>query len=141
MSWDILLINSNQKLDLESETVDFPLFPPRKELVRIFQQTFPDIELSEDGWGTIDEANYSIELNLGANEVDAQDQLFLNIRGNEDPAPKIAELCKKAGWQAFDTTMGDYLDLENPTRNGFSGWTAYRNQIVETASKPWWKFW
>lgn len=140
MSWDIMLVNSRQKPDLDSDDPDLPLFPPKAELILAFRKTFPSLQVEENGWASIDAPDYSIELSFPDEEA-PENQIMLFIRGGKDPMPHIAQLCRDNGWQAYDTTMGDYIDLDQPLKNGFSGWQSYRDQIVGEAPKPWWKFW
>lgn len=141
MSWDVLLTNSAQKAGSNPEEAESLPFPAHEELIQAFKQVFPQIEDSEDGWATIDSPDYSMEVHFMKDKEGQTDSISLGIRAEKDPMPYIAQLCKTNGWEAYDTTMGDYINLDEPLKNGFSGWQSYRNQIVGTPSKPWWKFW
>lgn len=144
MSWDIMLINSPRKPNLNGEDPDLPAFPPQSVLIETFKRVYPESHFSDDGWGSSDAEDHSIEINLGNDDDEPQTSITVFVRGGSNPVARIVQLCKLAGWQAYDTTMGDYIDLENPSKNGFDGWQSYRDQVirdVETPNKPWWKFW
>ena len=39
-------------------------------------------------------------------------------------------LAKKQNWQIFDTGIGEMLDLESPSKNGYENFQTYLKQIV-----------
>lgn len=137
MSWDIILTNSAPKPGLSQEETEALPFPAHEELIQAIKKVFPQIADTEDDWATIDGEDYSIEVHFMKDKEGQTTGISLGIRAGEDPTPYIAQLCKTNGWEAYDTSMGDNIDLDEPLKNGFSGWQSYRNHIVGTPSKPW----
>ena len=42
---------------------------------------------------------------------------------------ELIELAKNNNWQIYDTSLNDFIDLDNPENNGFENFNQYLNQI------------
>jgi len=145
MSWDVILVPNSVK---SAEAIDSQTLGPKRTVIHQLKSVFPDINLSDLSWGTVDRRNYSIEFNFG--EDNPSVQLMLHIRGNEEVIEALRALCDSSSWRAFDTTTGDFIDFERDPARGLNIWRGFRDQvasIVETESslakkkKAWWQFW
>jgi hypothetical protein len=130
MSWDVVIFNLNRKVNSVEEIgdsilVDIGTYTAFKE---VLQEEFPNIAVEED-WITIQGNDYTLETSLGD-----LDETFTNTMfqlSGENAVYALINLCKKKGWQAFDTHLGEMLDLENPERSGYQNYTAYVAQILQ----------
>ena len=68
------------------------------------------VDWTDPQWGVLDIDDVSIEFNVGAQ--DPIESMMLHIRGEGDPMPIIADLCKVNGWGAIDMSEGP-IDLDN----------------------------
>ena len=55
--------------------------------------------------------------------------MLINLYG-EDALYTLIDLSIKNEWQIFDTGIGEMIDLNNPSKNGYKGFQAYLNQIL-----------
>jgi hypothetical protein len=116
MSWDILLVNSRKPVDIEAD--EYPPIPPRPEFIAQVNQVFPGVDWSDPALGILDSEEIVAEIDLG-DEDDLGYTVLVNVYGGEDPVAALVRLCKKHGWQAFDTSTESYLDLDNPSRESW----------------------
>jgi ABC-type Fe2+-enterobactin transport system substrate-binding protein len=54
---------------------------------------------------------------------------MLSLYG-ENGLYELVVLAKKHNWQIFDTGLGQMIDLENPSNNGFENFQDYLKQIL-----------
>lgn len=123
MSWDIVLFNSKQRItDVESldeaqlEETDFCL---------ALAQHFPQVIHSENHREIIGKdfsIDYFIDIEPVSNKI-----LFLY---GENGLFELVVLAKKEGWQVFDTGIGQMIDLDNPSKNGYSAFQDYLKFIL-----------
>lgn len=129
MSWDVLLIR------LPHGTTSLTELPPegppplgrRDELHTRIRGAFPDVDLTDPGWGELGGDGWSMELNMG--DKDLVDTLMLHIRGGGDDA--VSAVLRLAGvldCHAYDTTTDDLMRPGGP--NGWRAFQAYRDGIL-----------
>jgi hypothetical protein len=94
----------------------------RKRLLVQFPQS-----VFEENWCRIEAIEFSLETSLGPDDECLSNTLF-HLYG-EKAVYKLIDLCKANNWQAFDTSLGEMLDLENPQHNGFTNFTNYLDHI------------
>lgn len=139
MSWDVLIINSKDKVDFEKG--DWENFKSKSEVIQNLKTSFPEIDFTDPTWGIIDTSKVNIEFNLG-DEEDLGNNFMIHVRAGLDPTGEIARMCFENNWQAFDLSEGDYIDLNNPTQDSFNNWQDFKDHVINTIpKKPWWKFW
>jgi len=59
----------------------------------------------------------------------------VHVHGGGDPLPPIVALCRSNGWVGFDTTVGDFIALERPSRQGWDQFRHFRDQAVGRLQK------
>lgn len=55
---------------------------------------------------------------------------MINLYG-ENGLFELIEIAKQYGWQIFDTGLGEMIDLENPSKNGYKNYRKYVDQILK----------
>ena len=103
MSWDIFV----QELPPNVRTVaDIPdTFRPgplceRADLIRRIKEFTPAVDFSDPSWGSLEAPTFSVEFNLGRQEV--LDGFALHVRGGDAAAGFVAELLSRLGFRALD---------------------------------------
>ena len=131
MSWDIFV----QDIPLEAQTVDdIPDdFVPatigrRSEIIGKIKEVAPFADFSDPAWGTIEGADFSIEVNLGADE--SIDSFAFHVRGDDVAAALVSDLLKHMNLRAFDSGTGDIFDHERAAA-GLKKWRAYRDGVID----------
>jgi len=124
MSWDIILLNSKQKVDSIEDIDDDELEP--FDFSSTFESEFENI--SKDGnHREITGADFSIE--YFTTKETASNQM-VSLYG-ENGLYALIELAKKYGWLIYDTGMGEVIDLEKPENNGYENHQKYIQQILK----------
>src|SRR2546428_2636470 len=107
MSWDIFV----QDIPLDAQTVrDIPdSFVPapvgrRSQIIEEIRKVAPFADFSDPAWGVIEGEDFSIEVNLGTNEL-VKDFAF-HVRGGDMAAAAVSDLLKHLNLRAFDGGTG-----------------------------------
>ena len=112
MSWTIVLFNSNEKipssLDFDENILEPILFSD------FIERSFPEIK-SNDNHREIKGIEYSIDFFIDKEPTGTK---MLNLYG-ENGLFEMIELAKIFDWQIYDTSLNEFIDLENPENNGF----------------------
>ena len=124
MSWDIILFNTNQKID-SIEEVDGNQFEPIY-FTQILESSFTEI-IKDDNHRELKGKDYSI--NFFADGELASNKM-ISLYG-EHGLYELIELAKKYGWQIFDTGLGEMIDLDYPEKNGYEDHRKYVEQIMK----------
>ena len=103
MSWDI-----GFDADLESP------FGTRAETMEVLSAALPGVVWEDSGWGVLEGADSSIEVNLGSEEPVLH--FMLHVRGGGGAFDALQTMCKKTGWVGVDMGTGVPLDLEDDTQ-------------------------
>jgi len=94
----------------------------------------PGIDWSDPTWGDYQGDGFSIEFNMGNNEI--PDSIMLHVRGGGDAVKAIMAFAGPNNWSVLDTSLGDYLDADNLDESGWISFQKYRDRIIdEVASK------
>lgn len=136
MSWDVFLFDGPSTPDpIDGAPNDWKPEPiGSSESARAaISAEHPAVDWRDPTWGVLDGEGWSIEFNVGKDEI--VDSIALHVRGGGDPLPAITSLCRANAWVAFDTSTGELLNLERPSREGWSGFTAFRDEVVGSASR------
>lgn len=130
MSWDVVVFNHKRQVSSleeidESVLADICTYADLKALLK---QRYPSL-VCKDGWLVADFGGYSMETSLSeANDVFSN--TIFHLYG-ENAIYELIELCKAHSWQAYDTALGQMLDLEHPERNGYKEHRRYVEQIMK----------
>jgi hypothetical protein len=118
--------NPSQIEEFEESDCD-PLGPAatvRQQLSKLL----PEIDWSDPTWGVYEGDGFSIEFNVG--DDDPIDDMMLHVRGGGDAIAAIVSFARPLGWSALDCSMGDFLDLENPSQGGWGGFQEFRDRAI-----------
>jgi len=123
MSWDIVLFNSRQKIETIEDLNEDCLEPT--DFCSAFEQHFNKIVVKENH-REIKGADFSIDYFLDEEPVSNK---MISLYG-ENGLYELVLLAKKYNWQIFDTGIGQMLDLENPSKNGYKSFQNYLKQVL-----------
>jgi len=124
MSWDIVLFNSRQKIN-SVEDVDHKLLEPT-DFCSVLENHF-NTAIKDDNHGEIKGKDFAIDYFIDHDKVDNK---MLSLYG-ENGLYELVVLAKKHNWQIFDTGLGQMIDLENPSNNGYKNFQNYLNQLLK----------
>jgi hypothetical protein len=130
MSWDIYVLD----LPAEATTVeaippDFVPRPlgPRAGIIAAIRGVAPDADFTDPAWGRIDAPAFSIEVNLGGDEL--VDSFALHVRGGEEAVACVAAIVEALGVRAVDAGSGDFFNRETALES-FRRWRSYRDRVL-----------
>lgn len=126
MSWDIVIFNSRQKIE-NAEEIDDSQFEPT-DFNAAFLDHFDNIvtdgtmrEIVGDNFQIVYYTDEAAELSSNT---------LLNLYG-ENGLYEIVILAKKHNWQIYDSGIGQMIDLDNPSNNGYENFQKYLDQIMK----------
>jgi len=123
MSWDIVLFNTTNKIEDITEFNDENLEPIDFNLA--FERFFKNIKQDEDAWEIIGEDFTIVHYPDNALTTNC----MVNLYG-ENSIYAIVDVAKTNGWQVFDTGLGEMLDLDDPSKNGYMNFQHYLRQVL-----------
>jgi len=123
MSWDIVLFNSRQTIELVEEVIEEQLEPT--DFCSALENQFDKIE-KNDNHRRIIGNDFEIEYFADTENVSNK---ILNLYG-EQGLFEIVILARQEGWQVFDTGLGEMLNLDNPEINGYDNFNKYLKQVL-----------
>jgi hypothetical protein len=124
MSWDIVLFNSSKKIE-NLEEVDLAKLEPT-DFCAVLESHFDEIVKDDDHReikGKDFAINFFIDNELVSNKM-------LSLYG-ENGLFELVVLAKKHNWQIFDTGLGQMINLENPSINGYENFQNYLKHILK----------
>jgi hypothetical protein len=132
MSWDVVIFNLKRKINSVEEVNEDVLQPIAtvSDFCKMILLKFPDSKIE----------NQILKIINGEGEVvyyvpdenESFSNTILHLYG-KDAIYIIIDMCKHFGWHAFDTGLGEMLDLENPERNGYENFQAYLNHVLKNS--------
>ena len=122
MSWVIILFNSTDKIPSDLEFDEAILRPIL--FSAILERSFTEIKSNENHIEIIG-SGFSIDFFIDDEPTGTK---MLNLYG-ESGLFELIELAKKHQWQVYDTSLNEFIDLENPKNNGFENHKKYVEQI------------
>ena len=130
MSWDIHI----QDFPATAEKVaDIPddyqpsSLGKRADLIAQILDIVPSTDFSNPDWGVFEGDGYSIEFQMGSEEICRS--ITLLVRGGGSPTPLIAALLDRMKLRGIDCQTSEFFDVE-AARASFGSWQRYRDQIV-----------
>lgn len=124
MSWDIVLFSSTQKIESIDE-VDESMFI-ETDFCEILDAHFGPAK-EEDDSVAVNDKDYSIDYYTDDELVSNK---MISLYG-ENALYEVVIVAKKQGWQIFDTSLNEMIDLENPANNGYGNFQLYLKKILE----------
>ena len=131
MSWDVLIFASKSPPPpLDQWSHDFSM-SPLGDAAAVRQQislSLTEVDWSDQAWGRLRTEQYSIAFNFqDSGEVEA---FMLHVHGGGDPLEVIYKLCRDTGWYALDTSSGEIIDTDRPSKVGWNKFQAYRDFVI-----------
>ena len=134
MSWDIFV----QDLPADATTLDdIPHdFAPqplglRAEIIATILAVVPYANFTDPTWGMIDAPEFSVEVNLGRDEL--VDAFALHVRGGSAAVACVVAILDALGARALDAESGDIFNREAALER-FERWRSYRDQAIAADS-------
>lgn len=136
MSWDISIYSAKEPPSKVSELPDDwapdPL-GPTDEVRSRFLDGAPDIDWSDPTWGVLDRGAFSIEIDIGSDEICQTG--VLHVRGGEDVVPVVESLSVDLGWYALDLTNEEWFHHSDDTGEGLRKFNDYRDRAHQKPTK------
>ena len=130
MSWDIsiqdLPPDAQSVADIPNDYKPAPLGPRDSVIARI-HAALPDVNFSDPTWGMLDRPGFSIEFNMGAEEI--CDGFMLHVRGGGSAMETVADLLQHLQLRGIDCQTGDFFSIE-AAKGSFAQWQAYRDRVI-----------
>lgn len=123
MSWDIVLFNSRQKIELPEEVDETKLEPT--DFCSVFENHFDKI-VKDDNHREIKGKDFTIDYFIDDEPVSNK---MISLYG-EYGLFELVVLARKHNWQIFDTGLGEMIDLENPSINGYENFQSYLKHVL-----------
>lgn len=124
MSWDIVIFNSKQKIELVVELDENWLEPT--DFTGILENSFDRIQ-KNDNHREIIGTNFTIDFFINK-EYSSNLMLQLN---RENRLHELIELAKKHSWQIYDSWTEGMINLKNSENNRFDNHRKYVKQILK----------
>ncbi len=123
MSWDIVLFSSNQKIsaidDIDEKQLTLNNFGDR------LTAHFNHVTI-HNKHHQVKGATYSLDYFWDGGEAS---NIMISIYG-EDALFELVGLAKKHNWQIFDTSLGQMINLDDPSLNGCVNFCRYVHMII-----------
>ena len=136
MSWDIIIQDLPPDVQSVSEIAnDYRprALGKRDEVIARIQQALPDVDFSNRSWGILDHSGFSIEFNMGKEEI--CNSFMLHVRGGGGAISTIERLLQHLKLRAIDCQTGDFFSRD-AAQASFIQWQAYRDRVVREKEKP-----
>jgi hypothetical protein len=131
MSYDLFV----QNLPPDAKTLeDIPSdFKPasigeRSLIIEKIKVAVPDADFSDPSWGRIQGDDWSIEINMGANEHCSG--FAIHIRGGAGAFGVVEAILQALKLRALDPQAGGFFVAGPEATDSFNRWRAYRDQVV-----------
>jgi hypothetical protein len=125
MSWDIVLFSSVQTITSFEDFDETQLIPI--DFCAIFELHFENIKKMGNHC-SVEGADFSIEYFLDDELVSNK---MVSLYG-ENGIYALVVLSKQYGWQMFDTSLGEMIDLDNPRINGYEKFQSYLRSVLKS---------
>lgn len=123
MSWDVIIFNSPDKVDDLDEINADDLEPI--DFGQVFDNYFKQIK--KDG-NHREASGDDFTITYFADDEPATN-FMVNLYG-ENAIYAIAHLAKTNNWQVFDTGLGEMLDIDDPSNNGYDDFQDYLKSVI-----------
>lgn len=97
---------------------------------------YPDIIREHfEGLPATDRAQFEgdcFSVELYGFQAEPLNEIYANVRGDGNPMPMLAALCRPNEWVAIDDTSGQPVDMTGASPSGWAAFRAYRDRVVRT---------
>jgi hypothetical protein len=130
MSWDARIIKTNRRIAAICEIKESDLTQlGDADIVRSrIMHAMPEIEWSTASHGVTQQQGWSIEFDISGKAI--VESLGIAVRGNGNPFPKLADLCKQNKWLMIDVQTSEILDLDTMPPRSWGEFTSYRDRAI-----------
>lgn len=132
MSWDVMVLNTRGKIPPQSieqfQESDCEPLGSAPDVRRRLSALLPGIDWSDSTWGMYEGEGFSIEFNVGGD--DPISDMMLHVRGGGDAIAAIVKFARPLGWSVLDCSTSEFLDLDNPSQEGWEGFQAFRDKVI-----------
>jgi hypothetical protein len=132
MSWDIIV----QDLPRDASSVkEIPAdFKPssigkRSMIIEKIREVIPTADFSDPSWGRIEGGDWSIEVNIGAEE-ECRSFAF-HVRGGDTAVGVVAAILEHLKLRALAPQTGGFFVAGPEAIESLRRWRAYRDSVVE----------
>jgi hypothetical protein len=102
----------------------------RSDIIAVITAVAPVADFADPSWGIIEDAGWSIEVNLGEEE-DVSGFAFHLRGGGEEPLSIVAEILNRLNLRAFAPDTDNGLFEPGPkVAEAFQRWQRYRDQVI-----------
>ena len=103
-------------------------FGTRSEVIAKIKEVVPTANFSDPSWGLIDGGNWSVEVNIGDDEV--CNGFALHVRGGDEAVGAIAAILQRIDLRAVVPGTDEFLVAGPKAIASFARWRAYRDRVV-----------
>jgi hypothetical protein len=135
MSWDIHIQDFPAAAKMVADIPDDFRPQPigsRADLIAKIRDVVPSADFSNPEWGVFEGDGFSIEFQMG--DEDVCDSISLMIRGGGSPTPLVAALLDRLQLRGIDCQSSEFFDVE-AARESFGSWQRYRDQVFGTSDE------
>jgi hypothetical protein len=131
MSWDILIQDLPRDVqnvaDIPDDYQPRPL-GARDAVIARLHEVLPEVDFSDPTWGIFDGPGFSIEFNMGTEEI--CDNFMLHVRGGGRVVETISKLLEHLRLRGVDCQTGDFFTID-AAQDSFRRWQAYRDHVMD----------
>lgn len=131
MSWDIFVqdLPKNAKKVAEIPNDFRPAaLGPRSAVIQRIKEVVPYADFSDPSWGLIDGKDWSIEVNIGEDEI--CDGFALHVRGGDEAAGVVGAILEHLNLRALDAQTGEFFVAGPEATASLAKWRAFRDRII-----------
>ena len=99
----------------------------RADVIAQICEVIPDADFSNPDWGVFEGDGFSIEFQMGDEEI--CQSITLLVRGDGSPTPLIGALLDRLKARGIDCQTSEFFDIE-AARTSCGSWQRYRDQII-----------
>jgi hypothetical protein len=126
VSWDVLILHPDSAAAPPDGDPQLRALGLADEVRRAVSRALPGIEWDAPVQGSYRGAAVSVDVELPSQGV--VDSVALHLRGLGNPMPVIVRICRQNNWVAFDSVAGTFLDLKEPSAEGWEAGVLFRAQ-------------
>ncbi|MES1241186.1 MAG: hypothetical protein ABUT39_06155 [Acidobacteriota bacterium] len=131
MSWDVLILHPDSAAPPPDGAPCLHPLGLAEDVRRAVSRALPGIEWDAPVQGSYRGVAVSVDVELPSQGV--VDSFALHLRGLGNPMPVIVRICRQNGWVAFDSAAGAFLDLKEPSAEGWENGVLFRAQMQALA--------
>jgi hypothetical protein len=131
VTWDVLILHPDSAAPPPEGDPQLRPLGMADEVRRAVSRALPGIEWDRPVQGSYRGAAVSVDVELPSQGV--VDSIALHLRGVRNPMPVVVRICRQNNWVAFDSAAGAFLDLQEPSEEGWVSGVLFRAQVQALA--------